>query len=308
MAEQIETSPVWLEPEIEDPVEVLLDEISKQVPISIGVQRLMHLTQDVNVDISRIVEVLEQDPTLASETMRLANSAFFGQSRQITTLQRAVIVLGMSELHNAARALALSAKFKSQHRITEHLQETGVLAASLSRSLAEKITGIDYYGEAEAFLAGLLCEIGSLACAAIDTDGYVELWEATRGNYDARRNLEVERYSTSCEIIGAELLDRHQISEVICNAVSGRVVDSEGSLGTIVSFARRAIYFMISHFSIPQHEESERELAEGLITLKTDLRLMEVEDDLVLALCREHADYVRLKIRSGQLLRQRLVT
>ena len=53
-----------------------------------------------------LIEVIERDQVLTGKILRLANSAFFGQSRRVATIPRAVVLLGFSTVRN----LALSVK------------------------------------------------------------------------------------------------------------------------------------------------------------------------------------------------------
>src|SRR2546427_13280228 len=53
-----------------------------------------------------LVEVMQRDQALAGRILRMANSSFFGFSREVSTLPRAVMILGF----NTVRSLALGIK------------------------------------------------------------------------------------------------------------------------------------------------------------------------------------------------------
>src|SRR5512137_2157079 len=73
---------------------------------SVAVQ-VLNLCQDEEVGIPQIAKVLEGDPALCAEVLKFANSATYGVRCQVTTLDRAVTLLGV----NATLSLALSFSF-----------------------------------------------------------------------------------------------------------------------------------------------------------------------------------------------------
>src|SRR3989442_13704566 len=52
-----------------------------------------------------LVDLIEHDQALTGKMLRLANSAFFGQSRRGGTIPRAVMLLGFSTVRNLARGV-----------------------------------------------------------------------------------------------------------------------------------------------------------------------------------------------------------
>src|SRR4249920_1780527 len=50
----------------------------------------------------KLVELIERDQSLTAKLLRLANSAFFGQSRRVATVPRAILLLGFSTVRNLA--------------------------------------------------------------------------------------------------------------------------------------------------------------------------------------------------------------
>ena len=54
------------------------------------VTRFLEIIQDPDFNYNQLVEVLGADPGTTSEVLRLANSALFGVTRQITSLRQAL--------------------------------------------------------------------------------------------------------------------------------------------------------------------------------------------------------------------------
>ena len=69
--------------------------------------QILNLCQDEEVGIGKISRVLAGDPALCAEVLKFANSASYGARCQVTTLERAVTLLGI----NATLSLSLSFSF-----------------------------------------------------------------------------------------------------------------------------------------------------------------------------------------------------
>src|SRR2546426_133282 len=68
--------------------------------------KILQLLDNETASGKDLIGVLERDQALTGKLLRLANSAFFGQSRRVATIPRAVVLLGFSTVRN----LALSVK------------------------------------------------------------------------------------------------------------------------------------------------------------------------------------------------------
>ena len=73
--------------------------------------RLLKSFDDDNISLSAIAELVGKDSTLAAKVLRLANSARYSPSHQISSLQDAAAALGMDTLRNLALGACLAGAF-----------------------------------------------------------------------------------------------------------------------------------------------------------------------------------------------------
>ena len=71
--------------------------------------------------------VIKNDPALSMKILKVVNSAFYGLPGQIASVDRAIILLGLSAVKNIAIAASIARRFKGK-RISEHFS-----AADLGR-------------------------------------------------------------------------------------------------------------------------------------------------------------------------------
>ena len=139
------------------------------------------LTDAVNsemADLREISEIVEQDPAVVAQVMKQVNSAFFGFNRTITDLKEAISMLGVRNLRSLALSSQLNSQFKSGNdwdRFSfEQLNQRSLLVARLAQALCRR-AGANKITQDQAFLAGLLHDVGVLIMASHDADQYKKL-------------------------------------------------------------------------------------------------------------------------------------
>jgi len=106
--------------------------------------------------------IIEQDPALSMRTLKIVNSPFFGFSAQITSIERAITIIGIQELQNLVLATVIIDKFSSMPGGLLSMHD--FWARSLRCALISKELCI--YGNKgdldSVFICGLLHDIGQL--------------------------------------------------------------------------------------------------------------------------------------------------
>jgi putative nucleotidyltransferase with HDIG domain len=129
--------------------------------------RLSQALQHEESSTSEISSIIQIDPALASSTLRLANSAFFGGAgRSVDTLEQAILRLGAKEIYRLA-ALALIGRWPVGNLCgcqwePGDFSRHALCCAIATEVLAELTERVD---PQLAYTAGLVHEIGKLAVA-----------------------------------------------------------------------------------------------------------------------------------------------
>jgi putative nucleotidyltransferase with HDIG domain len=176
-------------------VEEQLASGSLQLPVySATASRMQTEAARDDADAQRVAQVLGQDPALAAQVLRVANSPFYGGLSKIGTLTAAAQRLGLRQVVNIAVLTAQRAAHTSSdpllkslmHRLWQH----SVACAVGAKWLAERTNCREQ--AAEAFLAGLLHDVGALLL--------LRVIESLRGNGPGRQAMSE---ALVLEIIGA---------------------------------------------------------------------------------------------------------
>jgi putative nucleotidyltransferase with HDIG domain len=116
---------------------------------------------DPDLDAAALRVVLERDPSLSVQVLKLANSAAYGRAGNVADLGRAIALLGRREIADMALIAANSSGFSElENRLLKHVDfwVHSVSCARLARELAPAVGA----SPDEAFAAGLLHDVGHL--------------------------------------------------------------------------------------------------------------------------------------------------
>ena len=158
--------------------------------------------------IANVASIVGRDIALTAKLLQIANSAFFGVGRSIVTPLQAMNFLGI----DVVRALVLKAGLIAQLEAAgleveslESLVEHGLATGALCRRLWED-AGAPGASPDEAFVAGLLHDIGSVVLAAIRPELDARIREESDATQVPRYLVEREHLGTTHAQIGAHLL------------------------------------------------------------------------------------------------------
>ncbi|MEO0575484.1 MAG: HDOD domain-containing protein [Pseudomonadota bacterium] len=148
------------------------------------------------LSINEIESTIIADPELTLRILALSNSAFYSQQHEITTLRKALIVLGTSAVSNLAASLLARSLQASASTTDEALSRHSQAVGIAGQMLAEVHGRI---APAQAFAAGLLHDIGILALHNAD--------------------LNVDDCSICHAALGSEVSARLGLSPSLCAAI-----------------------------------------------------------------------------------------
>lgn len=130
-----------------------------------SVQKILDLTRDVNCSPKDLVQVIDKDPVVTVKVLRVVNSAYYGLSNPITSIDHAVVFLGFNTIKNLALSIAAIGMLPSQGLTgfdSQRYLMHSLTTAGIARQLAQMLPQADSY---DCFIAGLLHDFGKVVVA-----------------------------------------------------------------------------------------------------------------------------------------------
>ena len=137
---------------------------SKDLPtIPVLLARILAVVDGDRSSTRDLVEVMQRDQALTGRVLRLANSGFFGFAREVSTLPRAVMILGFGTVRSLALGVKVWEAFLGHGgSALGELWEHAALVGAAARLIAQSTRTAE---PEEVFTAGLLHDVGRVVLA-----------------------------------------------------------------------------------------------------------------------------------------------
>ena len=168
----------------------------------------------------KVANTLSRDPSLSARVLRLANSAFYGMSREVSSVQDSVIVLGMRTTKSLSLVAAsfpwLHIALKGKGLKPELLWNHCISCAHFSKAIAKKLDGVD----AElAFCIALLHDMGTVALYLTLETEFNQLIRAAKESEVPFDQMERELLSFDHAELGAALAESWNLPKIYSQAI-----------------------------------------------------------------------------------------
>lgn len=164
-------------------------------------QKLMQALAEDRTQARDVAVLLQQDMTLCAKLLQIVNSAFFRLARRITKIEDAVNYLGFIMVRNLALTVELFSANRQSGFSFGALQQHALRVAGLARLLSTDPRSAD-----DAFMAGMLHDIGKLVLALQMPEKYRQVLSVARQRPTPRWQIEQEVFGVSHAEVGAYLL------------------------------------------------------------------------------------------------------
>ena len=139
-------------------------QLSKQIPpLPVTLLQLIDILKDPNSNFDEITKLIEQDPGLAVEVLRVSNSSlYFRGNQEVTSIRNAVALLGISGITNISTTLLLE-KVKPSKPIYYKMFGKQIWIHSVQCAFLCKTLAIENKNdEFDAYFLGLIHDVGKI--------------------------------------------------------------------------------------------------------------------------------------------------
>lgn len=176
---------------------------------------VLRLSRDENADLRQIANVIARDVALSSRLLKVVNSSFYGLRRKVSTISQAVVMLGLASVKTLALGFSLADGLSGHRAKTGGLKQywrRSLLLGVASRTFAEKRIPIL---REEAFVAGLLADIGTFAMGEALGDDYAEFVVSDQANHIAMLEREREQFGVGHQEVGRHMAESWHLPELL---------------------------------------------------------------------------------------------
>lgn len=179
--------------------------------------RVLELTQNVNVSLDELGRTIQNDQALSAKILKTVNSSFYGLRRPCSTINQALVMLGLSTVKSLALSFSLVSAVKTSGPDFDYV---GYWRRDLYTAVAAKCIArtAGVLQEDEAFLGGLLQDVGVMALYQALGPGYLEIMKSA-GDHRGLVAAEMATLALDHPDIGAMLAQRWKLPDELVMSV-----------------------------------------------------------------------------------------
>ncbi|WP_341218583.1 HDOD domain-containing protein [Neptunomonas phycophila] len=186
-------------------IKELLNQTNKLPNVPEVVRELIQALNNPNVDYDQIAQKVSEDQTLSLKILRLVNSAHFGLSRKVSSIDEATVMLGMGQLKTLVIASGFAGSVKDVDGIDiKSFWAESFRVATLARWFADHTKQVE---PDIAFTTGIIHNIGRLLLHLAQPNRAKAIQTLIDEQKVSRTKAELERLGFTSEDAGQALLD-----------------------------------------------------------------------------------------------------
>ncbi len=201
------------------------------------VEAIINLLEDGVSDLKLIGQKVRLDPILSARLLQLANSSFYGFSREVTDVEMACVILGANTIRNLVYTLVVLARFndpKQDSRLDYgRIWHHNLMTASFSQVLSKRLK-LDFQA---GFTAGLFYNLGIVLMDYFYPDQFERCMEIAKR--ESRNLLEVELSTLGKhqQTLTGVVLDLWSFPKVIVDSITGTSVEPPALMALVVALS-----------------------------------------------------------------------
>ena len=223
-----------------------LEAIDQLPSLPLVLQQIQKVITNERTSMAQISAVVAKDQALTSRAIRLVNSAWYGRTTRVTSIQQVLVTLGLKTLNTLMLGLTVTKLFPTSdtrgfnmRSFWEHAFGTALLAKKLAHESGKKANADEY------FVGGLLHDLGKLVLEQFFHDEYVSALQLMREKKQSLLVSEREIFDSDHADTGAWLGKKwriprqiHQVMELHHRSrLPGELLPEEKNLIRIVQAA-----------------------------------------------------------------------
>jgi two-component system, cell cycle response regulator len=180
--------------------------------------RVLELTRKKDLSMQTLSETVQTDPALVARVLKTVNSSYYGLTTPCPSISRAMSLLGL----NTVRSIVLGFSLLDMGKAAAGKVDLGeywrraVYGAAGAKLVAKQLRGVD---PEEAFLSGLMRDLGMLACIAALKDEYLTIMAAASTDHNALPAIERESLGFDHTEVGAQLANKWRLPDQLAQSI-----------------------------------------------------------------------------------------
>jgi HD-like signal output (HDOD) protein len=178
--------------------------------------QVLELTSDPDVKMSELASQITMDQALSAKVLRTVNSSFYGLRKRCSSIEKALIMLGLGPVKSLVLGFSLVSAFEGQDGDVFDYQSYWL--RGLNTAVAAKLIADEKdFGDKcdEAFLTGLLQDIGMIAMYRAMKSRYNNVVESVGSDHSKLTRAEISEFDLQHAGVGSAIASKWKLPNEI---------------------------------------------------------------------------------------------
>jgi putative nucleotidyltransferase with HDIG domain len=235
-------------------------EIERIPTIPVISKEVLTLLSDEDVSIKKLAQVIEKDQAMTVRILRIANSAFYGTLSRVSSIDHALVILGIAEIKSILMAFSIRDFFRNakgnsfdRNRFWKH----AVICSQVAKYLARyfKIPS-----DETLFLSGLIHDMGKVVFDQYFHEEFVKIVAFINENHVTFSEAEKQVIGVTHYQVAAKLLQQWQFPQKVVMQVFYHHApwhDTGESIGSIIVYLANLLTKMAGYTCLEEEKKME---------------------------------------------------
>lgn len=195
---------------------MVLKKIDELPSLPVVTSEVINLIENPEISAQQVSESISKDQVLTGKILKMVNSAYYGLPRKVATLTEAVTILGMDTLRTLTIGFSAYRTFSYGPGVkgltTNQVLQHSLACAGAAKAISQRI---GYQMAEQAFLAGLLHDIGKMVLVNFLKEEYTQVIEKTNAEEKNLVMAEVEVLGLDHAQLGKMLAEKWNLPDIL---------------------------------------------------------------------------------------------
>jgi len=205
------------------------DAVERMPAFPKSVQKILELTRNLNCSPKDLVQVIEKDPVMTVRILRVLNSAYYSLPNKITSVNHAVVFLGLNTIKNLALSIASVGILPKQNTagfdVNQYLLHS-LTTAGIAKYLSSRIGGSD---PMDCYVAGLLHDFGKVVFAQFMPEQFKIALDKSLQDNVPLFSAEMATIGTDHTVVGSMLAEKWQFPQPLIDSIRNHHSEDAGA-------------------------------------------------------------------------------
>jgi len=179
--------------------------------------KILNMVNDPEVSFKAVAEELSKDQSMTTNILKLCNSAYFSKGKEITSIERAIVTLGIKEVTNIVMVIAAKPildKYVIGYDLGKgELWKQGLIVGTLAKKIALQKNRKDIADVV--FTGGIIHNVGKTVIAIFVQNTYNDILDEVKKNNITFNEAEKEIMGYSHQEISEKILEKWNFPPVL---------------------------------------------------------------------------------------------